>query len=200
MLGSAVAHVAQDDYFCSSFTPYSQAVDDRNERPDHVDMERLCAEVMRKAAQSDRYILVLVEGHTVLSDPALVHSAATVVYLHLDREESCRRRVGRRKRTPEEAAGITAYFDAYVWPAHARYVLPLLDGLASRHENTDPELRLLLATHAKDSVARHLLQVALGRTKNPEPGTELSVKEYLAWRALELDLERLTNRRTADIK
>jgi len=50
-LGTAAVHVGQDDFFAKAFTPYSKAVDDRNERPDHVDLNRLRAEVNSRPLQ-----------------------------------------------------------------------------------------------------------------------------------------------------
>ena len=183
MLGSAVLHIGQDGFFAAEFTPYSKAVDDSNERPNHVDWEKLKTKVKSAASDPDRYSLVIVEGHTVLNDPELVEMCQTVIYLHLEADESCARRVGRRARGIEESNAIRKYFHEFVWPAHEKYVLPHLDALASREENRNPELRLVSASPTQAVVSAHVLGIVCRRAAL-DPAKELTLTDYRTWRAL----------------
>eukprot|EP01065_Artemidia_motanka_P033567 TRINITY_DN40573_c0_g1_i1.p1 TRINITY_DN40573_c0_g1~~TRINITY_DN40573_c0_g1_i1.p1 ORF type:complete len:185 (+),score=57.90 TRINITY_DN40573_c0_g1_i1:48-602(+) len=129
--GRQVRVLKQDSYFFGEFIPYSRCKDDTLERPDRVKWDEFVAH----AAEAGRDTVVILEGHSVLNCDELVKLAGLIVYLDVGRDTCRTRRVGRRSRPEADNAALRAYFDAHVWPAHERYVVPVYERLRASGAN-----------------------------------------------------------------
>ena len=70
----------------------------------------------------DSHKVLLVEGHTLLSNAPLVEMCTHVVYLDGSRDVCLTRRLTRKPRGVKEAVDITSYFSTIAWPAHTKSV------------------------------------------------------------------------------
>ena len=76
--------------------------------------------------------MVLLEGHVVATDKALVNDADFAVVFE-GSEDICReRRIGRRQRSPEDNVILSDYIKKFVWPAFERYGKPAQEALAAQ--------------------------------------------------------------------
>ena len=114
--------LSQDDFFKGGFVPYAEALGSgaaEMEDPAHIDWVALGGAV-RAARQGG--CTCLVEGHTLLSDTALVDESSSILFLDASPAVCAKRRIGRRERSEQESTEISAYYLRFVWPAHLRHV------------------------------------------------------------------------------
>uniref|UniRef100_A0A7S3LM37 Phosphoribulokinase/uridine kinase domain-containing protein n=1 Tax=Aplanochytrium stocchinoi TaxID=215587 RepID=A0A7S3LM37_9STRA len=129
--------LSQDSFFCGAFVPFDVALKEGStpiEEPEHVDFEKLKAEVRSKLKQG---FSVIVEGHALLSDSELSEQADAIVYIKVDPHTCMNRRIARKGRKSAEINTYKQYFTKFVVPAHERNQLPRINSFPQVHLNNN---------------------------------------------------------------
>lgn len=142
-------------------------------RPDSIDVARLCADLDRLAQGDERPDVLLLEGLMVLHEPAIRQRLDLGVYIELAADERALRRLVRNLGADgpvDFAKGqwIADYYCASARPGHQRYVQPsrAQADLIVRGDADPQRTASLLAAVVRDGLARLELATQPGEVRS----------------------------------